>query len=96
MAALGFASTVFTTTANTTVQMSVPDGMRGRIMGLYSLLLPGMTPPGAMVTGQLAERWSVGVALQVEGLICLLGVLLGLFYYLRTRGTDPVPATGTN
>ena len=96
MAGLGFASTVFTTTANTTVQMSVPDGMRGRIMGLYSLLLPGMTPPGAMVTGQLAEHWNVGVALQVEGLICFLGVLLGLAYYLRTREAGTVPAVGTN
>ncbi len=96
MAALGFASTFFTTTANTTVQMSVPDGMRGRIMGLYTLLLAGMTPPGAMVTGLLAERWDVGVALKVEGLICLLGVLLGLWYYSQHRSIRTVPAAGTN
>jgi hypothetical protein len=85
MGGLGFAGTVFTTTANTTVQLSVPDVMRGRIMGLYSLLLPGMTPPGAMITGQLADRWNVGIALRVEGLVCIVGVLVGLWYYVQSR-----------
>jgi MFS family permease len=96
MAALGFAGTVFTTTANTTVQLSVPDAMRGRIMGLYSLLLPGMTPPGAMITGQLADHWNVGLALRVEGFICIVGVLIGLWYYVQNREPRPAAVAGTN
>src|SRR5207244_1332828 len=96
MAALGFAGTLFTTTANTTVQLSVPDEMRGRIMGLYTLLLAGMTPPGAMVTGQLADRWNVGVALRIEAVVCLAGVLLGLWYYLQSRDARAIHAAGTN
>ncbi|HZT06975.1 MAG TPA: MFS transporter [Chloroflexota bacterium] len=92
IAALGLAGTVFTTTANTTLQLSVPDGMRGRIMGLYTLLLAGMTPPGALVTGLLADRWDVGTALQIEAAVCLVGVVVGLGYFLRARRAGAVPS----
>jgi MFS family permease len=83
MAALGISGTFFSTTANTTVQLHVPDEMRGRVMGLYTLLLAGMTPPGALATGFLADRWGIQVALGVEALICFLGVLPAWWYFAR-------------
>jgi MFS family permease len=83
MAALGISGTFFATTANTTVQLHVPDEMRGRVMGLYTLLLAGMTPPGALATGFLADRWGIQVALGVEALICFLGVLPAWWYFAR-------------
>jgi MFS family permease len=91
LAALGIAGTTFTTTANTTLQMQVPDRMRGRIMGLYTLLLAGMTPPGAMVTGFLADAWGARWALAIEGGICLSGVLLGARYLAWSRRAPPLP-----
>jgi predicted MFS family arabinose efflux permease len=86
MAVLGISGTFFSTTANTTVQLHVPDEMRGRVMGLYTLLLAGMTPPGALVTGFLADRWGIRVALEVEALICLLGLLPTWWYFARAAG----------
>ncbi len=95
MALLGGAGTFFSTTANTTVQLHVPDEMRGRIMGLYTLLLAGMTPPGALVTGLLADHWGIGVALIVEAAICLVGVLPAWWYFgLRARGRTPEEIAG--
>ena len=84
LAGLGVAGVFFTTTANTTLQLEVPDEMRGRIMGLYTLLLMGMTPPGATVTGWLANLWGIRTALAVEALICLVGVLIGARYLSRS------------
>jgi MFS family permease len=95
MALLGGAGTFFSTTANTTVQLYVPDEMRGRIMGLYTLLLAGMTPPGAMVTGLLADHWGIRVALMVEAAICLLGVLPAWWYFgwrASSRATNELQA----
>ncbi|MBM2836911.1 MAG: transporter, partial [candidate division NC10 bacterium] len=94
MAALGAAGTFFSTTANTTLQLVVPDEMRGRIMGLYTLLLAGMTPPGAMVTAALADIWNIRVALCIEAGICLCGVLIG-YWYLRQPGHSTVEPVET-
>ncbi len=91
MALLGAAGTFFSTTANTTVQFHVPDEMRGRIMGLYTLLLAGMTPPGAMVTGLLADHWGIQVALLMEAAICFLGVLPA-WWYFGWRARSPAMA----
>src|SRR5262249_22557849 len=43
----GAAALTFTTAANTSVQLSVDPGVRGRVMGLYMLLSGGGTPRGA-------------------------------------------------
>lgn len=91
---LGVAGTLFTTTANTTLQLTVPDDMRGRIMGLYTLLLAGMTPPGAMVTGALSDLWGIRTALGIEAAICLLGVLVAGRYLVsasKAQLSQPQP-----
>jgi hypothetical protein len=44
LTAMGFAQITFMTACNTTVQITVPDDLRGRIMGLYALVFAGMTP----------------------------------------------------
>jgi MFS family permease len=85
MGALGMAGVVFTTTANTTLQLAVPDTMRGRIMGLYTLLLAGMTPPGALATGFLAGLWGIRAAVAIEAIICVAGVLAAFGYLVRSE-----------
>ncbi len=49
--------------ANTVIQMSIPDAYRGRVMGLYSMAVIGMTPIGSLMSGAMAEavgsRWTV-------------------------------------
>jgi len=54
---------IVNTTANSTVQMGVEAGMRGRVMALYMTVLLGGTPIGAPVIGWLADvagpRWSL-------------------------------------
>lgn len=91
--ALGFAQIVFMTSCNTTVQITVPDELRGRIMGLYALVFAGMTPIGSLLMGTIAERWGVARACAVGGTTGLLLVSgLTLAWRRHQRGAEPSPA----
>jgi len=90
--ALGFAQIVFMTSCNTTVQLTVPDELRGRIMGLYALVFAGMTPIGSLLMGTIAERWGVARACAVGGTMGLLLVSgLTLAWRRHQRGAEPSP-----
>jgi hypothetical protein len=43
-------------TANTTIQLSVPDHLRGRVMSLYTLLFMGTTPIGSVCESASVAR----------------------------------------
>lgn len=55
----GLGMMLFFSTSNTTVQTVVSDEMRGRVMGIWSLIFGGMVPVGSLQAGTLA-RW-IGV-----------------------------------
>jgi MFS family permease len=55
LAVMGFNGLLFLAGANTTLQLTVPDRLRGRVMGLYMLVFPGVTPVGSLLSGSLAE-----------------------------------------
>ena len=69
----------------TLLQTLSPDHLRGRVMGLYMLLFAGSTPIGAYLTGQLAQHLGVSTALGIEAGLCVLGVAVGIAYYLSHR-----------
>ncbi|WP_433873577.1 MFS transporter [Saccharopolyspora sp. CA-218241] len=66
---VGVAVMTFTTSANSTVQLAVEPGMRGRVMGLYMLLFLGGKPLGALVTGWLAELFGARMPLLLGALV---------------------------
>lgn len=53
LAVCGFGMLTFLISANSTVQLTVPNALRGRVMSLYSLVLAGMGPPGALLVSYL-------------------------------------------
>ena len=76
---MGFAMIVFMASSNTTLQVTVPDALRGRLMGLYAFVHVGMNPFGALFIGSVAEKWGVPVACAVGGGIgaaCLVALAL--------------------
>ena len=86
---MGFALIVFMASSNTTLQVTVPDALRGRLMGLYAFVFVGMNPFGALFIGSVAERWGVPAACLAGGTIggvCLLGLTLLLG---RRAGESP-------
>lgn len=74
---VGVAVLTFTTTANSTVQLSIDSSMRGRVMGLYMLLFLGGKPLGGLVSGWLAEVFGGRAPLLVGGLAVLVAAVVG-------------------
>jgi MFS family permease len=72
---LGASMMAYNTQANTSVQMNVPDALRGRVMSVYQMLLQGSQPLGAFMMGVIASRLGVPFSLTIEVCICGLVVL---------------------
>ncbi|MGW7574685.1 MFS transporter [Streptomyces sp. NPDC054765] len=73
LVALGLVSIIFNTTANATVQVTVEPGMRGRVMGLYSLAFSGGTTVGGPVVGWAVDAWGARPAMVVCAAVTLAG-----------------------
>ena len=84
----GVAQVVFTSSAQSTVQVTVPDAMRGRMMSLYVLVFVGVSPFGAFMIGSLAETFGIAVACAVGGSagVVAVAVLAATWRRRRTRG----------
>jgi len=80
LSALGAAGIAFTATANSSLQVTAPDHLRGRIMSLYMLLFLGTTPIGGELTGLMAEHIGVRLTVGIEAGICALGIAAALAY----------------
>src|SRR5581483_11179798 len=55
LAGAGFGMMLFLSTSNSALQTSVPDEMRGRVMGIWALIFGGMMPFGSLEAGVLAH-----------------------------------------
>ena len=74
---------------NTLLQTAAPDHLRGRVMGVYSFLIIGLSPFGSLQAGFLAEHLGVKASLAIGGLVCML-VAVGLAWHMRRyRGYVP-------
>ena len=82
LAALGFAGIMFTTSANTLIQLRVPNELRGRVSSLYWLLFAGSTPIGALLIGSLSNVVGVPETLVLCAALCMVGVV-GTYVYGR-------------
>jgi MFS family permease len=67
--------------ANTLVQSMVPDGLRGRVMSIFSLVLLGMMPAGNLIVGFLANLIGTPAALVASA--AALGLSISLVTLLR-------------
>ncbi len=67
----GFAVMVVTASINTMLQTLVEDGMRGRVMSLYTMAFIGMSPVGSLAGGAIAARVGAPLAVALGGIACL-------------------------
>ena len=81
--AIGFCMISFTTSINSILQLNSDDGMRGRVMSLYSLVFGGMTPIGSLFAGKVIELTGVSFGLLICGLCGLAS--LGVIYIFYRR-----------
>jgi MFS family permease len=79
---------MFLSTANTLIQLGVPDELRGRVMGVWGLVFGGSLPLGSFLIGAAAEETGVVIAMVAGAVICL-GASVIVFLRLPPR-----PASG--
>jgi len=66
--------------SNALVQAMVPDDLRGRVMGLYSLMFTGGGPLGSLMVGLMADRLNESI----PALFCaavLLVFAVSIFFF---------------
>jgi MFS family permease len=67
------------------VQLTTSDEMRGRVMSIFMLAFRGGMPLGNLIAGYVAQRWSISIALGVNGVVL---ALVALFFILRGTRLD--------
>ena len=75
----GFSLFYEITASNTLVQAMSPQAMRGRAIGVLSMLILGVAPFGALLAGFLAERLGAVLTVAAGGLACVIGSLACLY-----------------
>jgi MFS family permease len=90
---VGFGAISMAATANTTIQLAVPDELRGRVISVYTTVFVGSTPAGALLMGWIASAYGVDASLIVAGIACLVTGALALAWLRRIRGADLFGAT---
>ena len=83
---IGVAAQTFTTTVNSTVQLSTEPAMRGRVMAILLAIAVGGTPVGAPIVGWAADRFGPRWALGIGAASGFAAALVGLWYSVRYQG----------
>jgi MFS family permease len=96
----GVGSIAMAATANTLVQLTVPDELRGRVMSVYTTVFAGSTPFGGLITGAIASGFGAATAILIGGGLSIATGAVAAFsirgrtIHARRRGATPRAAAG--
>jgi MFS family permease len=83
---VGFCMMLEMSSSNTLIQAMVPDQLRGRVMAVYSMMLMGMAPFGALLGGALADRLGAPLTVLMGAVACLGGAMIFGLRLPKIRG----------
>ena len=92
LAAAGFFMSTTSASANTIVQSSAPDMLRGRVMSVYMTVFSGTIPLGSLLTGALAEHFGAPAAIGIGGVVAGLAAATILVLFERHARQTAVAA----
>ncbi len=72
-------------TANATIQLAVPDGLRGRVMSVYTTVFSASVPVGGIMMGALASIVGIPGTIAIGGLLSLAIGLAGVVWWRSIR-----------
>jgi MFS family permease len=90
LALSGFSASNAMALANTIVQTTAPDELRGRVMAVYSTVFMGSVPLGGLIAGSISNRWGVETSMYIGGTV--VAIVAGTLYVLQ-RGKPVRKAT---
>ena len=92
MIPIGAGGITMAATANATIQLAVPDGLRGRVMSVYTTVFSASIPIGGLAVGAVASATGIPTTVAIGGLLSL-AVGLGAYVWWRRIGS-PSPTRG--
>jgi MFS family permease len=95
MAAAGFFSIWFVAAANTLVQLRADPALRGRVMGIWTMALPGVAPLSSLLAGILVDDNGPRSGFAAVGLsLAAAALLAGWWLRPAARSAGPRPGPG--
>ncbi len=92
MAPIGAGGIAMAATANATIQLAVPDGLRGRVMSVYTTAFSASIPIGGLISGALASAFGIQVTVAIGGALSLAVGAAALVWWRRIApGAKTVP-----
>jgi MFS family permease len=92
MVVIGFGSILMAATGNTTIQVAVPDQLRGRVMSVYTTVFSASMPVGGILFGALASGFGSSIAIGLGGILTVLVGLAAIAWGRRGAFTLPASA----
>jgi predicted MFS family arabinose efflux permease len=83
---VGWGLVSFLATANSFIQLSAPDNLRGRVMSVFTLVFLGTAPIGNSLVGAMADYIGTPYTVSISAVICIIASLL--FAVKRNGGRD--------
>ena len=79
----GIGSISMMATANTVIQLEVPDELRGRVMSVYLTVFAGTSPIGGLLFGAIAATAGAPEAIAIGGAVSFAAAVAGVVWYRR-------------
>jgi MFS family permease len=73
---VGWGLVSFLATANSFIQLSAPDNLRGRVMSVFTLVFLGTAPIGNSLVGAMADYIGTPHTVSISAIICIIASLL--------------------
>ena len=86
MVAIGAGGIAMAATANTLIQLNVPDVLRGRVMSVFTTVFAGSSPLGGLFIGTVASAAGIAVAVALGGVLVTIVALAAFVWVRRQRG----------
>jgi MFS family permease len=83
----GLSFSLYGSQSNSSLQMVVPDRLRGRVLSLYGYVFFGTAPLGGLFTGWICGRFGTGLYLLIVGGVSVIAAVVGVIT-VRMRKTQ--------
>jgi MFS family permease len=82
---IGFSVATLVTSGNTVVQLQVPDALRGRVMGVFTVVFIGHTPLGNLAAGIVSQHMGSMLTVLIFGVLWALGAMVFMRVVAKAR-----------
>ncbi|MDA2975938.1 MAG: MFS transporter, partial [Actinomycetota bacterium] len=79
----GYAAMMVMASANSYIQSTVPDMLRGRVTGLYLMVFMGGSPVGSPIIGKISQDFGARFGLAIGGIISALAAFVIWIWFRR-------------